>query len=131
MTVSDAVPWPLVMAITSLLVSASCAVACWIAVSRSSQLAKSLSDALTTPPSDAKLAQVLADQAELSSTLERLTTTIKRLSSRAGMEDLRSRRASEVDGPPPIGADKATLRRYYGLQQSGPEFARAQLRRSS
>lgn len=54
------------------------------------------------------------DQASLSSTLEKLTTTTKRLTSRAGMRELREK-SSQSGNAPPIGTSKAELRRHYGL----------------
>jgi len=76
------------------------------------------------PPS--ALAGLQADQAELFSTLEKLTTTVKRLSSRAAM---RERREGEAEGShPPIGTNKADLLRHYGMSgKVGPAFAQAQL----
>ena len=79
------------------------------------------------PSSDAALAQLMADQAALYSTLEKLTTTVKRLSSRKGMQDLREREAAPPEAPP-VGSDKATLLRHYGMAgKVGPAFAQAQL----
>lgn len=66
-----------------------------------------------TPTSDAALARIAADQAELFSTLEKLTTTVKRLSSRKGMQELREERAQPE--APPKGAAKADLYRHYGF----------------
>lgn len=60
-----------------------------------------------------RFAKVEADQAELFSTLSKLTTTVKRLSSRAGMQDVRDRQGSTV---PPIGTPKAELRKFYGVK---------------
>lgn len=75
---------------------------------------------------ESAMARLHADQAELFSTLEKLTTTVKRLSSRAGMADLRA--GSKTEAPPPLGTDKATLLRYYGMSgKVGPAFAQAQL----
>lgn len=81
-----------------------------------------------TPPSDTALAQVMADQAELFSTLGKLTTTVKRLSSRQGMQDVRARReAEDSNSAPPVGTSKADLLRYYGMSgKVGPAFAQAQ-----
>lgn len=65
-----------------------------------------------------------ADQAALFSTLEKLTTTVKRLSSRNGMRELRETHATA----PPHGASKAQLREFYGISRmSGPEQAQHQL----
>jgi len=116
-------PWLLATLITSICFSALCASACWIAVLRCSQMVRSLRALIATPPSETKLAALSADQAELFSTLEKLTTTVKRLSSRSGMQQLRER----DPGPPPPGASKAEVRRYYGFTHDGPEFAKHQL----
>lgn len=116
-------PWLLATAITSICLAAACVSACWIAVSRCSLMVKSLRELLSTPPSETRLARIEADQAELFSILESVTTTAKRLSSRSGMRELRER----SPGPPPPGASKAELRRYYGFTKDGPEFARRQL----
>jgi hypothetical protein len=121
MTALELAPWLLATLILSGLAVVASAVACWIAVSRASQLSKSLHALAQTPPSDVKLAQAMADQAELFSTLEKLTTTVKRLSSRAGMREV------QADEPPPKGASKAELRRYYGFERDGPDFARRQM----
>lgn len=78
------------------------------------------------PPSDPKWAQLETDQAELFSTLGKLTTTVKRLSSRAGMQDVRAR--GEAREAPPKGTSKAELLRFYGMSgKVGPSFAQAQL----
>ena len=119
-----AAPWLLATLILSVLALAGSATACWIAVSRASRHGKLLRELALMPPSDANLAKALADQAELFATLGKLTTTVKRLSSRAGMEDLRSRR--QDDAPPP-GASKAEIRRHYGFTRDGPAFASHQL----
>lgn len=82
-----------------------------------------------TPSSvtDARVAAMEADQAALFSTLEKLTTTIKRLSSRAGMRDLREREREDSNEAPPVGASKTELLRHYGFAgKAGPNFARAQ-----
>ena len=99
--------------------------------SRATQSRKSPSSSEQTPPSvtDARVAQMEVDQASLFSTLEKLTTTVKRLSSRAGMQDVRARRAT-ADDVPPEGAPKADLFRHYGMSgKVGPDFAREQLAR--
>lgn len=76
------------------------------------------------------LARLEADQAELFAALEKTQTTVKRLSSRQGMRD---KRESDQDAEvPPIGTDKATLLRHYGMSgKVGPDFARAQLKRET
>jgi len=73
-----------------------------------------------------RLAALEADQVDLSASLEKTHTTLKRLTSRAGMQELRARRR-ESSPAPPIGTDKASLLRHYGMAgKVGPEFARAQ-----
>lgn len=119
------VPLPLAIAITLSFLAAVCASVSWIVALRSSRAVRSLLVQMQTPPSDARLAAVEADQAELFSTLEKLTTTTKRLTSRSAMRERRER--GQADGPPPFGAPKAEVRRYYGFTQDGPEFARRQL----
>lgn len=60
---------------------------------------------------------------ELTSTVESLTESHKRLRSREGMRDLRARRAG-----PPRPETKAELLQRLGLAgKAGPDFARAQL----
>lgn len=103
------------------------AVAVWKRDSASTPRRKSAAPPEETPTSDIRtaLAQVQVDQAALFSTLEKLTTTVKRLSSRNGMRELRSER--ETTEAPPLGASKADLLRHYGMRgKVGPEFARAQ-----
>lgn len=87
---------------------------------------RQLSQEPTVPSLTASaIAEMQTDQAALFSTLESLTTTVKRLSSRAGMRDLRAR-AQESEAPP-VGAGKAELLRHYGMAgKVGPDFARAQ-----
>lgn len=82
----------------------------------------------STQTSDAQLAALRAEMADLYLILEKLTTTVKRLSSRAGMRDLRERDQEPV--VPPVGAPKVELLRHYGMAgKVGPEFARAQMER--
>jgi len=110
--------WPLVLV--------GCVVAVLRMASRSTPPAKRQASPPATPPSEAQLATLAADQAELFSTLGKLTTTVKRLSSRAGMQDYRER-AATVEAPP-IGTSKAELLRHYGMSgKVGPAFAQAQL----
>jgi len=109
--------------ITSICLAAVCVSACLIAVSRCSQVTRLVHELKSTPLSDAKLAALSAEQAELFSTLEKLTTTVKRLSSRSGMRELREQKL----GPPPPGAPKSEVRRYYQFPNDGPDFARHQL----
>lgn len=73
-----------------------------------------------------EIASVREDVASLQSTLEKNSTTLKRLSSRAGMREIRERRESA--SAPPQGAPKAELYRHYGMSgKVGPAFAVAQL----
>jgi len=103
----------------SMLLSVACAVVC-------SRLAFRATRALKRkPPSESILAKLATDQAEVFSSLESLATTVKRISSRHAMQ---ARRSNQVaNEPPPLGASKAELRRYYGLKAEGPEFAKRQL----
>lgn len=104
----------LLCSLTTLILSVSavawCARASSVSASRCTALEKLVRELVTTPPSDAKLAALSADLAESFSTLEKLTTTVRRLSSRHGMEEMRARRSTQ--GPPPPGAGKAELRSY-------------------
>lgn len=120
----SALLWSLITLISLLLLAVSYALVAWIKDSRSTRSKKPNDSPPPTPPSDAgKMAQLEADQAALFSTLEKLTTTVKRVSSRQGMRDLRAR----DEGPPPVGASKADLLRYYGMHgKLGPDFTRAQ-----
>lgn len=72
-----------------------------------------------------QLESLQADQVGLSSNLEKVCTTAKRLTARAGMREHRESMGSS--SPPPIGTPKAELLRHYGMSgKVGPEFARAQ-----
>ncbi len=53
--------------------------------------------------------------ADLESSFESLLESHKRLRSRAGMRELRSRQGASDGSPPAEGASKAELRRYYGI----------------
>jgi hypothetical protein len=117
--------WLLATSITSMCLGAVSVAICWNVGSRCTRALKSLRAALRIPPSHARLAQVEADQLALSSALQSVTKTAKRLSSRAGMETIRER---EKDAEPPQGTSKAELRKHYGLTGVTPaEFARRQL----
>jgi len=125
--------WSLVTVISLLCMVAGCAIAYWVGASRSTPSRKSKPATESTPTSAVDLANIQADQAALFSTLEKLTTTVKRLSSRAGMEDVRARRKGETSDhstsgtPPPQGTNKADLWRYYMPgATAGPEFAKRQ-----
>jgi hypothetical protein len=73
------------------------------------------------------LSDLEADQVALSSTQEKLCTTVKRLTSRAGMREHRERE-NDSSSDPPVGTSKAELLRHYGMAgKVGPEFARAQM----
>lgn len=125
-----AVPlWSLITAILLILLLVGCVAACWNRDSPSIRRRRSTPEPPSTSTLDARIAQVLADQAELFSTLEKLTTTVKRLSSRQGMRDAREEsRSSRDSNPPPVGAAKVDLLRYYGMAgKTGPNFAQAQL----
>jgi hypothetical protein len=69
------------------------------------------------PPSELTLAKLAVDQAELSSSVEKLATTLKRVNSRHAMQEHRSGRAAS---DPPPGTSKAELRRIYGLNGKTP-----------
>lgn len=74
---------------------------------------------------ESRLAEVGAEVASLSSSFEKVSMQFSRLNSRVGMRNLRADR-DEDRGPPPPGATKAELRKYYGLQAVGPDFTRQQ-----
>jgi len=123
----------LCIAILSLLLGATCAVVCWRAVSRCTQLMNALREVQRTPTSAARFETLEAEQVEFASSLQKISKTVKRLSSRYGMEELRERRGNEETDAPPIGAPKTELRawasRKVGAQiGQGPEFARQQLK---
>ena len=110
--------------IASLLLVAGYVLACWREDSSSTRRTTSPREP-STPLSDAHYASLRAEMAELYSTLEKLTTTVTRLSSRQGMREVRARVAGVA---PPPGTDKATLRKHYGVAGLSPvEFARRQL----
>jgi len=109
----------LLTTILSVLCAAGCVAVCFKLASRCTRVLK------RRPPSELTLSQLATDQAALYSSFQSMATTVKRLSSRAGMQELRSRPAAS-EAPPP-GASKAELRKYYGLQAAGPEFAKKQL----
>jgi hypothetical protein len=101
--------------------------------SRSTRRTKSEPEDSPSQDLRSALASLQADQAELYATLEKLTTTVKRLSSRAGMQELREQRnGHESSGrasgqnPPPTGAPKAELLRVvpgrctHGLDRQAP-----------
>lgn len=129
---ASALLWPLAITISSMSLAAAYALVSWRWGSRSTPARKRPSSPEPTENSPevsvtAALAQLAADQAALFSTLEKLTTTVKRLSSRHGMQDLRERSSPSQTDPPP-GTSKAELLRHYGMSgKVGPAFAQAQL----
>lgn len=119
--------WLLIILISMLSAAAAYVAARWSTASRSTRRSTPPASPPPTPGSDAALAAIAADQAALYSTLEKLTTTVKRLSSRAGMQDLRERE-SQPAAPPPVGTDKAALYRHYGIAGKTPrQIAQHQL----
>lgn len=125
------VPLFLLITLTPLIwLAAAFALVRWLRGSASTHSRKPLASPPPTPVlEESRLAAMAADQAALFSTLEKLTTTVKRLSSRQGMRDVRDRQAASGDATtdPPIGAPKADLYRHYGMAgKVGPAFARAQ-----
>lgn len=106
-----AAQWSLITSILSVCIAVSSAIVSWRWGSRVTQLRKWARGRVLTETSDVKLAAVHSDLAELSSTLQKLTTTVRRLSSRHGMQDMRERR-SQQDQPPPPG-NKAAARAFY------------------
>ena len=70
-----------------------------------------------------RIRNVESSFADLESSFESLLESHKRLRSRAGMRELRSRRGvSDGGSPPPEGASKAELRRYYGISTASPKL---------
>jgi len=102
----------LITGIASILCVVASAVVSWRLGSRSTRPKKPPPSAPPMSDFEIRFAKVEADQAELFSTLQRLTTTMRRLSSRAGMEMVRERKANE---PPPPGTPKAQVREFYKL----------------
>lgn len=101
--------------IASSLLVAGFVTVCWRVASSSTRRRTSPPEP-STPISDERYAKLQAEMAELYSTLEKLTTTVKRISSRHGMADLRAR---EADAAPPPGTSKAELRKFYGIGVAG------------
>jgi len=109
----------LAMSITSVLLTAGCVVACSRLASRCIRAQN------RAPPSHATLSRLEADQVALSSSLESIAMTVKRMASRKAMQDFRQ--GASENAPPP-GAPKAEVLRHYKLAgKTGPEFAKAQL----
>lgn len=118
--------WLLATSILSLLLAAGSVIVSFREASRSTRVRKWLREQVLTKTSEPRVAKLEADQAELFLILEKLTTALKRVTSRAGMQELREKRGN---APPPPGASKAELRRYYGIAGvPGPEVAARQLR---
>lgn len=117
-TVGTAALFLLVTAILSGSLGVVCALVYLRAGFRSTPSRKSRAEPLT-PASDERLAKVEAEQAQLWSTLESLTTTLKRISSRRAMANLRG--TPSGDEPPPPGTSKQDLRKFYGLDKLTPQ----------
>lgn len=99
----------LAMALLSMCGAAACAVACSRLASRSIRALNRKS------PSESTLAKLEVDQAELFSSLGSLAKTVKRLSSRYGMQETRERQAGPQQEEIPLGLSKQELRRRMGL----------------
>jgi hypothetical protein len=108
----NAALWWFITLSIALFSGAVCAALAWRWASASTRHKKQAPLPPSTAISETRFAAIEADQAELFSTLQKLTTTVKRLSSRAGMELVRDRQSG---GPPPPGTPKAELRRYYSV----------------
>lgn len=116
---ANAVAWcSLVMATISILLAVRSVRASSRADSIATRLAKE------PPPSAATLAALSAEVVDLSSTVEKLTTNTLKVNSRLAMRELRAKRSES--SPPPLGAGKAELRRFYGLQSTGRDFVNRQ-----
>jgi len=121
----------ILMVVCALLFSLGTAIASvyWAASSarRSLKRVSAATNAEQAPPKwESRLRDLETELASLSSNFEKVTRQLMRLNSRAGMRELRERDQEAPRAPPP-GASKAELRRFYGLTQDGPEFARRQL----
>lgn len=111
----------MMITLTSLLVAL--AALFWRRASRSTPRARRQESPAETPLSE--LASLQADVSALYASFEKMNTTVRRLSSRAGMREVRERQRG---APPPHGTPKAELLRYYGMNgKTGPAFAQAQL----
>lgn len=120
----------LAMTIISICSAVACVVVLLKRGSASTRRPKPQASPEQTPSSEVQLAlaSVQVDQAALFSELEKITTTVKRLSSRQGMRDSRERERAQSSEAPPTGTPKAELLRYYGMSgKVGPAFAQAQL----
>lgn len=74
-----------------------------------------------TPPSLDQSLQAL----DSALSAEKISHQLQKLENRLRMREVRG--AKDSSSPPPNGADKATLFRYYGFKQVGPQFAQHQL----
>lgn len=107
----------LAMTLLSMCTAVVCAVAC-------SRLASRCIRALNRkPPSESTLAKLATDQAELFSSFESLATTVKRISSRRGMQELRSDRADQAE--PGILSKNELRKRYIGSKSQAEIVAMA------
>jgi hypothetical protein len=108
----------LITVILLVCLGASFAFALWRVASRATRPKKPPPSPALTEASESRFAKIETDQAELFSILQKLNTTLRRLSSRAGMQDLRERRSSDA---PPLGTPKAQLREFYKLNGMSPQ----------
>ena len=111
-----------------LLLTAGCVRVLWRWGSASTRRASAPPSQEATPnfALRSEVAQLREEVDSLCSTLEKNSTTVKRLSSRAGMREHRER--NQPGSPPPVGTAKADLLRYYGMSgKVGPAFAQAQM----
>lgn len=98
----------LAMSFLSITGLVACAVGYWRLASRAT---RALS---RKPPSESTLSSHAVEIAELHSSLGSLAKTVKRLSSRYGMQETRERQAAEPEVIPE-GLSKAELRRRMGI----------------
>lgn len=114
--------------ISLLSLAAGYALHAWLTGSASTRRAKPQHSPPVTQPSASALAEVQADQAALFSTLEKISTTVKRLSTRQGMRESRERAQADPGAAPPPGTPKAELYRHYGIAGKTPrQIAQHQL----
>lgn len=111
----------LITGIVSILCVVGSVAAAWRLGSRSTPSRKPPRSPPPMSDFEVRFAKVDADLVELFSTLQKLTKSMQRLSSRAGMEDLRERRANAAPPDPPVGTPKAELRKHYGLNGLSPQ----------
>jgi len=96
---------------TSILLAAVAVAVSWRVASRFSRVLK------RRPPSESTLQRLSVDQAALASSLESLATTVKRMSSRRGMQEHRSDRAA-TDGPGVLSKQELKRRLLGGKTQA-------------